>query len=74
MRSKLESPDLNIDLAKATLPIPVPSNTDAQENEGPIGQLTVDIYHTPSDIVVESAIAGAHPEDIDVIVASDSIL
>jgi HSP20 family protein len=73
MRSKLGQPDLNIDLAKATLPIPIPSQAEAQEIEGPVGQLTVDIYHTPSDIVVESAIAGAQPEDIDVVVASDSI-
>lgn len=73
MRSKLGQPDLNIDLAKATLPVPTPLRTDPQEADGPVGQLTVDIYHTPNDIVVESAIAGAQPEDIDVIVANDSI-
>jgi HSP20 family protein len=73
LRSKVGDPDLNIDLAKATLPIPIPSKADTQEAEGPVGQLTVDIFHTPSDIVVESAIAGANPEDIDVVVASDSI-
>jgi HSP20 family molecular chaperone IbpA len=73
MKSKLENPDLNIDLAKATLPIPTPLTIESQEVDGPVGQLTVDIYHTPSDIVVESAIAGANPEDIDVVVANDSI-
>lgn len=39
----------------------------------PEGQLTVDVYQTPSDIVVESAIAGVKPEDIDVNVTQDSI-
>lgn len=73
MRSNMGQPDLNIDLAKAVLPVPTPLRTDAQEIDGPVGQLTVDIYHTPNDIVVESAIAGARPEDIDVIVANDSI-
>ena len=73
VRSNMEAPDINIDLAKATLPIPAPPKSAEQDTDGPVGQLTVDIYHTPNDIVVESAIAGAHPEDIDVVVATDSI-
>lgn len=39
----------------------------------PEGQLTVDVYQTANDIVVESAIAGVSPDDIDVNVTSDSI-
>src|SRR5579863_9013450 len=39
----------------------------------PEGQLTVDVYQTPSDIIVESAIAGVAPEDIDVNVSTDSV-
>jgi HSP20 family protein len=39
----------------------------------PEGQLTVDVYQTPNDIVVESAIAGVAPDDIDVNVTTDSI-
>jgi HSP20 family protein len=39
----------------------------------PEGQLTVDVYQTPSEIVVESAIAGVKPEDIDIDVTPDSI-
>ncbi|HUC01893.1 MAG TPA: Hsp20/alpha crystallin family protein [Candidatus Paceibacterota bacterium] len=43
-------------------------------NDGePEGQLTVDVYQTPNDIVVESAIAGVAPDDIDVDVTTDSI-
>jgi len=38
----------------------------------PEGQLTVDVYQTPNDIVVESAIAGVRPEDIDIQVTADS--
>ncbi len=37
------------------------------------GQLTIDVYQTPSDIVVESAIAGVNPDDIDIDVTNDSI-
>jgi HSP20 family protein len=43
------------------------------EDDGTEGQLTVDVYQTADDIVVESAIAGVKPEDIDVNVTSDSI-
>ncbi len=43
-------------------------------NDGePEGQLTVDVYQTANDIVVESAIAGVDPDDIDVNVTTDSI-
>ncbi len=39
----------------------------------PEGQLTVDVYQTANDIVVESAIAGVDPDNIDVNVTTDSI-
>ncbi len=39
----------------------------------PEGQLTIDVYQTPSEIVVESAVAGVNPDDIDINVTSDSI-
>ena len=37
------------------------------------GQLTIDVYQTPANIVVESAIAGVKPEDIDVLISADSV-
>jgi HSP20 family protein len=39
----------------------------------PEGQLTIDLYQTADDIIVESAIAGVDPGNIDVNVTSDSI-
>ena len=39
----------------------------------PAGELTVDVYQTPDEIVVESAIAGVKPDDIDIQVTADSI-
>lgn len=39
----------------------------------PEGKLTVDVYQTANDIVVESAIAGVKPDDIDVHATADSI-
>lgn len=37
------------------------------------GQLTVDVYQTPSEFVVISPIAGVKPEDIDVSVENDML-
>ncbi len=37
------------------------------------GKLTIDVYQTPAEIVVESAIAGVKPEDLDINVSNDSI-
>jgi HSP20 family protein len=48
-------------------------NNDVWADGEPEGQLTVDVYQTPNDIVVESAIAGVDPQDIDVNVTTDSI-
>jgi HSP20 family protein len=39
----------------------------------PEGKLTVDVYQTASEIVVESAIAGVGPGDIDVNATADSV-
>jgi HSP20 family molecular chaperone IbpA len=46
---------------------------EAWDDSGTEGQLTVDVYQTPSDIIIESAIAGVKAEDIDVNVTNDSI-
>jgi HSP20 family protein len=37
------------------------------------GQLTVDVYQTPTDIIIKSIVGGAKPEDIDVEIANDMI-
>jgi len=50
-----------------------PSARHSEDSLQPEGQLTIDVYQTPSDIVVESAIAGVDPEDLDVEVSSDSV-
>ena len=68
--------EFGVELAKADMLSA--TRTDAMKNEAwpggePEGQLTVDVYQTPDEIVVESAIAGVKPEDIDVNVTSDSL-
>lgn len=37
------------------------------------GQLAIDVYQTPDEIVVESTIAGVEPGDLDIDVTSESV-
>ncbi len=37
------------------------------------GQLTVDLYQTPDEIILESPIAGVRPEDLDIAITSESV-
>ena len=37
------------------------------------GQLTIDVYQTPNDIVVESTIAGVEPDNLDVDISPESV-
>ena len=37
------------------------------------GQLTIDVYQNPDEIVVESTIAGVKPEDLDVAITSEAV-
>jgi HSP20 family protein len=51
-----------------------PDEMDEKWDDGePEGKLMVDVYQTPAEIVVESAIAGAKPENIDISATADSI-
>jgi len=37
------------------------------------GQLAIDVYQTPDQIIVESTIAGVNPEDLDVDITSEAV-
>ena len=70
------TPPINIELTKATY---TPKRTRAHalhkiDNEiESEGQLTIDVYQTATEIVIESAIAGVSPDDLDIDVTTDSI-
>ena len=36
-------------------------------------QLTVDVYHTPSEIIIKTMVAGVRPDDLDVSISRDSV-
>lgn len=61
-------------------PEPEPEPQEDQEDQGfadnlggSEGRLAVDVYQTDTELVIQSAIAGIKPEDVDISVESDSI-
>ena len=49
---------------------PAEQNEWLSETEG---QLTIDVYQTPSDIVIKSTIAGVSPEALDITITNDMV-
>lgn len=37
------------------------------------GQLTIDVYQTPTEIVIKSMVAGVKPEDLDIAITRDMV-
>lgn len=49
-----------------------PQTKDEEWLEGE-GQLMIDVYQTPTEIVIKSAVAGVKPEDLDISVVGDMV-
>ncbi len=43
------------------------------ESENEEAQLTVDVYQTPADIIIQTIVAGVKPDDLDVAITQDMI-
>ncbi len=43
------------------------------EEEAVEGQLTVDVYQTPDEIVIRSIVAGVRPDDLDISISRDMV-
>ena len=43
------------------------------EEEEQDAELTVDVYQTPGDVIVQTMVAGVRPEDLEIIIARDMI-
>ena len=48
------------------------ANAEDWEEE-PEGQLTVDVHQTPSEIVIQTMVAGVKPEDLDISITRDMV-
>lgn len=47
---------------------------DWNEESSSEGQLTVDVYQTPSEIVIKTIAAGVKPEDLDISITRDMVV
>ena len=52
---------------------PLRAGRASEEISGIEGELAVDVYQTDDEIVVQSAIAGVEPEDLDITVERDTV-
>jgi len=43
------------------------------EEEGNEGQLTVDVFQNPNEIIIKSMVAGVKPEDLDISITRDMV-
>lgn len=62
---KLDEEEVSIDTK--------PSSRQSILEDEEEAQLTVDVYETPSEIVLKTMVAGVKPEDLDVAISRDSI-
>jgi HSP20 family molecular chaperone IbpA len=58
--------------------IPTKKQGDSEGNdwltgEPEEGQLTVDVYQTPTEIIIKSMVAGVKPEDLDIAITRDMV-
>lgn len=49
------------------------NNGEWFEEDATEGQLTVDVFQTPDEIVIKSIVAGVRPEDLDVSITRDMV-
>jgi HSP20 family protein len=63
-------------IEEENLPSPLGNKTNNNvwsQEEPEEGQLTVDVYQTPSEIIIKSMVAGVKPEDLDVSITRDMV-
>ncbi len=70
-----EEGEIKFELAKANVTLPKERVVEEIDNfmEEVEGQLTVDVYQTPTEFVVQSTVAGVDPEELDVAITTESI-
>ena len=64
--------DLKKDYAKGFAK-PSKNEKDWVEAENDEAELSIDVYETPTDIIVQTMVAGVRPEDLEISVARDTL-
>lgn len=68
-RADLEAPDQETKISASEESAP----TEWLGNDYDEGQLSIDVYQTPSKLVIKSTIAGVKPENIDISINNDML-
>ncbi|HAO64616.1 TPA: hypothetical protein DCQ44_01390 [Candidatus Taylorbacteria bacterium] len=59
-----------VDEEKAGPHLPIKSEWGEEESEG---ELTVDVYQTPDDIVIKAMVSGMDPNELDISIGRDAV-
>lgn len=67
--------DEEVDQMEHEQPIKIPTHKTVNvfEEAEEEAQLTVDVYNTPSEIIIKTMVAGVKPDDLDVSITRDSV-
>lgn len=57
----------------SALKVAVHEEAWVEEDEPVEGQLTVDVYETPSDIIIQTMVAGVRPDDLDIAITRETV-
>ena len=72
-KSKVKEKEIVTEEAKAKEPSGIKTTEFKEAWLEPVGQLAVDVYQTETELVIQSAIAGVKPEDLDISLEGDVI-
>jgi HSP20 family protein len=71
-KGDIDDVEKNIEVKNSSLSFEEEKEEDDDVLSGE-GQLMVDVYQTPTEIVIKSTVAGVNPEDIDISIVNDMI-
>ena len=72
--AKETTEELEVDLVKSGSSVAEKKNREfVEEIDEDGGQLTIDVYQTPTEVIVESPIAGVKPEDLDISITTETV-
>ncbi len=67
--------DMEDEITEVTkLPSRGDPHSSSLSEESEEGELTIDVYQTPTEIVIKSMVAGVKPEDLDISITRDMVV
>ena len=73
LSGSMKMDDVEEDFKKLAVKSEKENNNDWMGDENEEAELTVDVYETPTDVIVQTMVAGVKPEDIELVIARDMV-